>query len=81
MKECWLRDTVSLNTPAAQLLLDAMHQLIKALNFSEQEELIPDIRPEDIPDSNPFNTDEDPERRPDQEVWEEDDEEDEYEED
>ena len=45
-------------------------------NASDQE-LIPDVRPEDIPNTNPFDKDvEEEDRQSDEEVWDEEDEED-----
>ena len=52
-----------------------MSPLNMALQFSDQD-LVPDVRPEDIPNIDPFNEDEeDGDRRSDEEVWNEEDEE------
>ena len=52
-----------------------MSLLSAVLTISDQD-LIPDVRPEEIPDADPFSEEEeDVERQPDEEVW--DDEEDE----
>ena len=52
-----------------------MSLLNTVLQFSDQE-LIPDIRPEEVPNENPFGTTETEEdRRSDEEVWNEEDEE------
>ena len=53
-----------------------MSPLNAVLTFSDQD-LIPDVRPEDIPDVDPFTKEEEDEedRRSDEEVWDEEDEE------
>ena len=52
-----------------------MSPLNAVLTFSDQD-LIPDVRPEDIPDVDPFTKEEEEEdRRSDEEVWDEEDEE------
>ena len=52
-----------------------MSLLSTVLRYSDQE-LIPDVRPEDLPDADPFSEEEeDADRQSDEEVW--DDEEDE----
>ena len=53
-----------------------MSLLSAVLTISDQE-LIPDVRPEEIPNANPFSEEEeDVDRQPDEEVWNEEDEED-----
>ena len=53
-----------------------MSPLSTVLTVSDQD-LIPDVRPEEIPDTDPFTKEEeDEDRRSDEEVWDEEDEED-----
>ena len=52
-----------------------MSLLNMVLTVSDQD-LVPDVRPEEIPNTDPFTKEEeDEDRRPDEEVWDEEDEE------
>ena len=52
-----------------------MSPLNMALQFSDQD-LVPDVRPEEIPNTDPFTKEEeDEDRRSDEEVWDEEDDE------